>query len=232
MTQHWPTFEYVLDRRKFVKAHYRALTTRMELTYADELQAAYKAAFPKRKKPDLRKLFDVLPDDAVRIKRRWTGRASKIAKAYHRFDERTKPVLRRLARDRDVPEADTPQVYKTTYKSTYSTQGWGAEKYARESAQLDADKVAMHGVRVEVVRVGKPDVERFEVHAWTDELGVELLRDKPEVPMRDWIKACWARGVNPRVYCPFLPHGLEEKLGVDYQGRDVLRPIRQRTRAT
>lgn len=48
-----------------------------------------------------------------------------------------------------------------------------------------------------------------------------ILKHKPGVSMRDFVKQCWARGVNPRVYCPFLPHGFEERQGIDFQGREV-----------
>ena len=41
---------------------------------------------------------------------------------------------------------------------------------------------------------------------------------KPVQSFKDQIKSCWKRGVNPRVYNPFLPAGLEEKLGLDYFG--------------
>ena len=34
--------------------------------------------------------------------------------------------------------------------------------------------------------------------------------------MKDWLERMWKSGRNPRVECPFLPHGLEEKLGVSY----------------
>jgi hypothetical protein len=32
------------------------------------------------------------------------------------------------------------------------------------------------------------------------------------------------KGVNPRVYMPFLPHGIEQQLGLDYFGNDLVSP--------
>lgn len=40
------------------------------------------------------------------------------------------------------------------------------------------------------------------------------------VPVGEFMRRCWARAWNPRVLDPFLPAGLEDKLGLDYQGRD------------
>lgn len=41
------------------------------------------------------------------------------------------------------------------------------------------------------------------------------------VPIEEFIRRCWARAWNPRVLDPFLPAGLEDKLGLDYQGRNI-----------
>jgi len=54
-----------------------------------------------------------------------------------------------------------------------------------------------------------------------EDLDVELIRHRSGLTLREFVKGCWRRGLNPRVYNPFLPHGLEERLGVTYQGRDV-----------
>jgi hypothetical protein len=40
------------------------------------------------------------------------------------------------------------------------------------------------------------------------------------LPVGEFMRRCWARAWNPRVLDPFLPAGLEDKLGLDYQGRD------------
>jgi hypothetical protein len=208
----------------------RDLMRRMEDAYRDELHRAYKTRFPKRKKPDMEKLGKAIPEEVERIKDRWMPRAERVSRYAVAREERFKRVLRRLARDVPVSAGDAPLHFETVWRSTYSTQGWGADRYARNAAQAYVDKAVQHGLRAEVERVEDEGSVRYEVYAWVVRNDLDLLRHKPEVPLRDWLKACWKRGVNPRVYCPFLPHGLEEKLGVDYHGNDVLRPIRQRTR--
>ena len=48
-----------------------------------------------------------------------------------------------------------------------------------------------------------------------------------ELPLlREQVRRSWARGVNPRVFNPFLPHGYEEQEGIDYFGRDLRGALR------
>ncbi len=112
---------------------------------------------------------------------------------------------------------------------TYMSQGYGASRYAERQAQMVADKARFHGLTAEVRPEGPARTESrwgityqdYAVWVNTDEDGWKLLERKPEVPLKEWLRLCWKRGVNPRVYNPFLPAGLEEKLGIDYFGNDV-----------
>lgn len=40
--------------------------------------------------------------------------------------------------------------------------------------------------------------------------------------MVEVVRLCWKREVNPRVMYPFLPHGFEERHGLDYFGGKAL----------
>lgn len=40
---------------------------------------------------------------------------------------------------------------------------------------------------------------------------------------RDFVKFCWGRGANPRVYNPFIPYGFEEANKLDYFGKGNLK---------
>ena len=123
--------------------------------------------------------------------------------------------------------------YRTVRGSDYHTQGYGADSYARGKADLAAFEIQeKDGIPARVVKVARPLPEhrswhyvhtsdfRVEVQARED-IDLELIRRRPGLTLREFVKGCWRRGLNPRVYNPFLPHGLEERLGVDYQGRDV-----------
>lgn len=110
--------------------------------------------------------------------------------------------------------------------TAYRSVGYGCDRYARAAAEDVAAAATRHGVEtiVQEVRREVPGdltpFDRFEV--WVrvaDTRDLQLLRDKPdETPVREWVRMCWKRGVNPRVYNPFLPHGYEEKHGLDFFG--------------
>ena len=61
----------------------------------------------------------------------------------------------------------------------------------------------------------------YHVMVPTTELGGEILTRKPERPLREYVRDCWRRGVNPRVYLPFLPYGYEAEVGIDEFGHDL-----------
>lgn len=112
------------------------------------------------------------------------------------------------------------KVYEV-WDATYQSQGFGAGTYARNAAELEvADRLRLAGIPCEVVR--SDEIKGYLVRAavWCD-VDVDLCRHLPAPSLRQQVALCWQRGVNPRVYDPFLPHGYEQSVGLDYQGRDV-----------
>ena len=59
-----------------------------------------------------------------------------------------------------------------------------------------------------------------------DAVDAEILRRCPPPTLREQVRRSWARGVNPRVFNPFLPHGYEEQVGIDFFGRDLRGDLR------
>lgn len=142
--------------------------------------------------------------------------------------------LDRLAQVTSVRVGTVPvwHVYREVWGSTYASQGWGAKSYAKGRADLVALEVSMLGVQSRVTERPRESTEvlgrrRKLLSDWlvevrvAEQLDVEILRRLPGAELRDILKACWGRGLNPRVYYPGLPHGIEKKLGIDYQGREV-----------
>lgn len=120
--------------------------------------------------------------------------------------------------------------------ASYSTQGHGARSYARNAACAEADRFRSAGVEAEVTfrepkkrpdpvngSFGYVDMSgEFEVHGLlASELDGEIARRAPGLTLREHVRQCWARGVNPRVDMPFLPHGYEEREGLDFFGNDL-----------
>ena len=92
------------------------------------------------------------------------------------------------------------------------SQGYGSHKYAHAAAQQYVDTAQIHSIEAEVVCGAFDDHDvtaNCTPESWT------VLKAKPGQSLREWIKSCWLRGVNPRVYMPFLPYEIEEKLDLD-----------------
>lgn len=126
---------------------------------------------------------------------------------------------------------------RTVYRSTYATQGFGADTYARQAAELYAldqdstltDEERAAGVRVEVERgeltdagcgIGRsPGEYRVVVRGVASAADADIVRRRvSRQTLVEWVAACWKRGTNPRVYDPWLPHGFEAKWGIGYDG--------------
>jgi hypothetical protein len=160
------------------------------------------------------------------ITERFITRAKELRAWYDTRDAAFEKALDRLAEMSTLPTSESPLRFRSVSSSTYSSQGFGASKYAEGDAQQSFDLATSCGAKAELRPIQRGsdrwgvNYTDFEVWVCTTEAGLEMLRRK-KVNLRDWMKACWARSVNPRVLNPFLPPGLEEKLGIDYYGRDV-----------
>jgi hypothetical protein len=122
---------------------------------------------------------------------------------------------------RAMPTPETEEMMKvyTVYTRDYNTQGWGANQYAEARAREVAEQFELAGFKAEVKPVlnDKGAVFMREVFANTTPDQRELVLDKP-CDMVEWVRLCWKRGVNPRVYNPWLPHGFEAEHGLDFFG--------------
>jgi hypothetical protein len=108
----------------------------------------------------------------------------------------------------------------------YSTQGYGAGKYAEGAVQFTADVARalgfVDGVDLVVLRVPYHTEDAWLAAVRVeDAIDVEIVKRSPPPPLREQVRLAWKRGVNPRVYNPFLPHGYEAQVGLDYFGRDL-----------
>lgn len=142
----------------------------------------------------------------------------------------TKETLALAAEEAPIEPGEPGELrlYERVWSSTYSTQGYGAISYARRDAETALAHALRYGVMGEIRETERTkgwsgtDSCTFEV--WVQvkgQLDVEILTRKPPPPYAEQVRDCWARGCNPRVLNPFLPHGFEEKIGIDYFGKVV-----------
>jgi hypothetical protein len=203
----------------------------------NDLQAAYtekraelaKLMFPKKKLPQKQlSELDYERWPTYLLQRPYLDEWSRYGQEIECERRWLRHQLSRLAVEAAVHRGSRRVELDRVWLSSYSTQGWGMQKYARSAAELRVAEAAPYcEARIledvsNSVLDGKPRLHAYIVMVLVEhELDAEIVRKKPGMGLRDWLKWCWKNGVNPRVYNPFLPHGLEEKLGITYFGDDV-----------
>jgi len=171
---------------------------------ANSIHSAWVCLSPKIKIPIYDKYKELIEEEAAEIR-----------KKIERYEARLRKIAKRLK----IQSGEKRYLIKVVFDSTYHTQGFGMVKYAESNAELYASKARYY--KVQNVKVKRKD-NRFEVSAcFKSVLDKRIFEYKPDIPIKEWIAECWKRGVNPRVYIPYLPADLEEKLGLDYYGNNV-----------
>jgi hypothetical protein len=162
----------------------------------------------------------------------FAARAELLSGAHDAKIKDLRQRLTDLAAQVKVESGDTWLLLREISGTSYNSQGFGADAYARGAAELEEIEAQAAEVPTRILSEHH-EIKHPSWHStggWTDyrvevqvkeQLDVELIRRKQHLGLRDWLKACWKRGINPRVLNPYLPHGLEEKFGIDYHGNDI-----------
>lgn len=190
--------------------------------------------FPRRKDP-VAAWVKADREGAERWAEPWRARGKDAADRWRAEVDALEAALTSFAPAAEIHPGE-PRLFDTIWTTTYSSQGFGAEGYARGAAEGRADVARHAGVGAEVRRVER-DVpasnllrtflrtsKLVDYEVWvsvSSDVDMEILRRRPGPTMREWVRLCWKRGVNPRVLNPFLPHGYEERAGLDYHGGEV-----------
>lgn len=211
---HLRTVEEFGDALRQIQADYKA-----------DLEQRYKEQYPRRK-------FDAGKVAAepwfADVRKDWEAKHSGVHAEREAYVTRAGGRLRELAVETVMPISDDMILVTKTRGANYSSQGYGANRYAKNSAMFEADKAEHNGLTAEVRTLDTAARDRwgiaydtYGVFANTNEAGLALLEFMEQPPLREQVRLSWKRGTNPRVYMPFLPHGYEEKEGLDFFGGDT-----------
>lgn len=229
-------FEKLVAERKALEAERATFYARDEhgeyshplyVRQREALQSAFKARFPK-KHWSWTNLRALMADEATEIEKSFEPEGKALGEDMTRRMEDVTTRLEAAADPLEVPKAEEFIPWRSSTGCDYSTQGYGANKYSKNSMEAAADYARAADIEVEIrdevyikSRGGwrsTGDCMKYTVWVKTTALGLEVLHYKPDLPLREWVRLCWKRGVNPRVYASFLPPGYEEKVGLDYYG--------------
>lgn len=191
----------------------------------------YKRLHPRRKFIWV-KAREAFPETEAR----WQTVGKWYMRKLIRHRDRLQEELANLCAMSAVPVAEEWTRIYTIDGGTFMSQGYGADSYARNCAERRMEHAADYGIVAEV-RVGRVSegttapfgkwgghyykYTTFEVWARTTELGSLILEHKPEGTLRDFVKGCWKKGINPRVLNPWIPAGYEEANGLNYFGGEA-----------
>jgi hypothetical protein len=203
----------------------------LQLAYEGELEAAFRAAKPKRKVPRLEGNAERL-DVQMAVNSIPADVASAISKRYAalvkaEIDSAEAELAASKAAVSEAAAAVTPRttsgartMIAAVSVSSYMTQTAPAT-YARAMAQIHAAaaRAACPGVEVELVEDVKPSGQLGTVRVFADveALDVEAMKARP-MSMAEMVRLAWKHGANPRVYWPTLPHDFEAAHGFDRFG--------------
>jgi len=197
---------------------------RERLVAACEEQKALSAEYTRRWEAE----SAGLEEEAAR-----SGLRDALMSEYERRKEALDAQITQLVSSLDVRPGSEKKVMTRVDLMPFRSQGYGADKYARTKAEMIAAEAAEHGVESEVVPIPWPPMPDnqgpapkgpmgYQVVTYVkDESDAWLLALKPRWELKETVRQCWKRGVNPRVYLPHLPHGFESEVGIDYQGNDL-----------
>lgn len=188
----------------------------------------WKAANPRKRK--VPKFFELDTPGLEAEQNQWQARADALFARYQSAKDRWTNELKQAAEGLEVRPGDTWNKADERHSSSYRSQGYGAETYAKGSAESAADFYRALGLEVEIrsqyrkyegARQWPFGSTTYEVWVKADPQTIEICEYKPAISLREQVRLCWARGVQPRVFMPNLPVGFEEKNGLDYFGNDL-----------
>lgn len=212
-------FGELLKEREFVLSERQRITAKIQDDYRNEVIHLYRQAKPKAKNVTFGAAADWLGDGAAEVIKPYLEDSKRVTSAADETKKRLTKELTELAPLISLEPQAEESVYAVTTADSYRTQP-GALGYASGRAKMYVMELAKIGVTGRVVQAG----DGFEVRVPLDpvRVGVVGLRLTGEgFTLREFLKACWGNGLNPRVLSPMIPHGLEEKYGIDYFGNDI-----------
>ena len=180
-------------------------------------------------------------DDGVlaSIKARHQPAADQIVAELGARREAAKATVDALAAQLTPEPGDLWVELDRVHSGAYRSQGFGAETYAKNAAEMEADMARQYpGIEARVREEFYPEDNQphpysafggpthrlgyFVAEAKVREtLDGEIISRGRAPTLREQIKLAWGRGVSPRVFNPYLPHGIEAKLGLDEFGHDL-----------
>lgn len=136
-------------------------------------------------------------------------------KMWRKKEEKLDSLIYQMAQGLTPRKTDTKSLFARISSYNWSTQGYGAARYARNAVDRNLSEIEANGISGLAEKDEDNDFPSWNVYAYTDEEGIEIIKNKP-IPLAKIVHGYWSRGANPRVDMPYLPYGYEESVGLRY----------------
>lgn len=231
LTNHPSVEEFISAHRKWDRARkiWHRLMKHTESRFSKSLTVAFWKKYPRLKKKkigyDGANTIDTLLYKEIR--KPFQDKANKLQSQWNKYLEELQDTVELLGNNAVIiPDDIIWSKYKTVSSYMYSTQTNPAY-YAQQSARIQAEEIESLGLKTHIVYIHIPDpqhtswsVPNADYEIWVNATPetAACLEYKPKGDIVNYVAACWKKGINPRVMLPMLPHGFEEKHGINYYG--------------
>jgi len=199
----------------------------LQAKFDAELLAEGKRLKPKNKKWDSNKISKHV---SVEFRQKTFEKYSLIATDYNERIERVKEQIYNdicsiSLTDYRIEEqkCDEWVVIDTCSTCAFSSQGFGAKRYAQNSLKPLEDKLINQFIDTQITyeRFGTVTTLESGIYRLEAKLPLEYgwligIHPDSQISFVELIQKMWKTGVNPRVHFPLLPHGFEENHNISY----------------
>ena len=177
------------------------LSRQFEKPFQDDLDRIHKEIYPRRRVIK----WDAIPDEILDATRhKWQERAMVWFLCAKKRVKWLNGKLDRACLDVQITEVPEQIIYRS---DSYQSQGYGADKYSRMDAENWAAPLIAEGWPARVFK------EEFGYAVWCTlpDWGCDAVRRRSTQSVMNWAIGCWKKGVNPKVYSPFMSYEVWEK---------------------
>ena len=217
MIADYDKMQRLMGYAEILRKEFDVTSKEIQQEFESGLKVAWKSRFPRRKF-SMKASADPKTGNQPKHTEIFEYWGQKVLSAYKSFRHNldlTEKMMVVTARLASIPVTKEKTLFHVVSSESFRSQGFGMFKYAEALAQDYVDKAESYGLQSELRTVltfeGRDSFGHtvkfhdFEVWVSTDEIGVEILRRKPDKQsMSEWVASCDRRGVNARVLCPLL----------------------------
>jgi hypothetical protein len=219
-------YKKIYDTLQATKKRFQIIE-KWDKRYQDQILAAYKKQFPRSKVTDLSKVMKKLPEETITsISEPLTVLGKKELDHKKRQEKLLDALLYSLSNAMEIKQTEEYRDLTSRSSYDYWSQGFGASTYAKNAVKVYLQDLEKEGIDCKIEERNVEHIGEWSVHSANYVLMAKIepwqfdciLRRTKYDPLQ-WAVDCWKRGVNPKVYNPFLSDEIFDKSMAISMGR-------------